>query len=199
MPYSQEPQQGSLFSLREFETPAYKVAATNYEMSAAELGRWKDKIINYQQRIRAERSPLAQDSLLDSLELSPSHCDPDLIDPFALELRPLSFWRYPDDGASAACIYFVIDSTCQLLLYVGETCRSSQRWKGAHDCKRYSDNYVYLHSSHKLPRQLGIGFWWDTPIATKPRQQLESNLIAKWKPPFNKENWQLWQTPFVGD
>jgi hypothetical protein len=58
MQYSQEPQQGSLFSLKEYESPAYKAETPNYEMSAAELGRWKDKIINYQQQIRAERSPL---------------------------------------------------------------------------------------------------------------------------------------------
>ncbi|AFY69803.1 hypothetical protein Pse7367_1514 [Thalassoporum mexicanum PCC 7367] len=196
MPYSQEPQQGSLFSLKEFDSPVYKVESTPYEMGATELGRWKDKIINYQQQLRAARSPQAQTNLL---ELVPNHCDPDAIDPFGLEPRPLSFWRYPEHGASAACIYFVIDHACGLLLYVGETCRSSTRWKGAHDCKRYADNYVYLHGSHNLTRQLGISFWWDAPIATRPRQQLESNLIAKWKPPFNRENWQLWHTPFVGD
>ncbi|WP_228061762.1 hypothetical protein [[Phormidium] sp. LEGE 05292] len=32
---------------------------------------------------------------------------------------------------------------------------------------------------------------------TKPRQQLESVLIAKWKSPFNKQNWDVWGTPFV--
>ncbi len=39
--------------------------------------------------------------------------------------------------------------------------------------------------------------WWEAPIATKPRQQLESALIAKWKSPFNKQNWDVWGTPFV--
>jgi len=33
--------------------------------------------------------------------------------------------------------------------------------------------------------------------STRPRQQLEKSLIAKWRSPFNKENWNFWGTPFV--
>ncbi|WP_196602024.1 hypothetical protein [Gloeocapsopsis dulcis] len=44
---------------------------------------------------------------------------------------------------------------------------------------------------------VSIAFWWDAPVKTKPRQQLERALIQKWRSPFNKENWTLWSTPFV--
>ena len=100
-------------------------------MSADVLVMWKFRIFTYQQRTR-ESVPPQQTTLFD---LPPSHCDPDSIDPLTLGLMPISFYRMPANSPGDACLYFVIDSAAQLLLYVGETCRSNKRWKGIHDCK----------------------------------------------------------------
>jgi hypothetical protein len=91
---------------------------------------------------------------------------------------------------------FVIDSAASLLLYVGETKRSNKRWRGTHDCKHYISSYQDLHYRYQMETAVNIGFWWDTPIERRARQQLELSLILKWRSPFNKENWELWGQPF---
>ena len=71
-------------------------------------------------------------------ELAPNPCDLDNIDPYALELHNLSFCDRPDLG-DRICLYFVIDNTLPLLLYVRETHRTpKQRWM-SHDCHSYID------------------------------------------------------------
>ncbi|WP_392530158.1 hypothetical protein [Nostoc sp. C117] len=92
-------------------------------MSADALLKWKAQIFEYQQRVR-ETKPVQQATLFD---LTPNHCDPETIDPFALHLQPMAFYRMPDDFGQAA-LYFVIDSAAELLLYVGETCQSNKRF-----------------------------------------------------------------------
>ena len=161
-------------------------------MDAQALARWKSQIYDYQQRVR-ESQPAQQTTLF---EVVSTHCDPDRIHPLSLHLRPMSFYRLPADSPGEACIYFVIDSAAQLLLYVGETCRSNKRWKGTHDCKRYIEKYQDLHYQHKLSCAVNMAFWWDAPVDTRPRQQLELALIQKWRSPFNKENWERWGQPF---
>lgn len=69
-------------------------------MDAPALVRWKSQIFGYQQRVR-ESKPAQQTALFD---LAPVHCDPDSIDPFALQLYPSEFYRLPDND-SAVCIY----------------------------------------------------------------------------------------------
>lgn len=162
-------------------------------MNSDDLVRWKAKITAYQQRAR-DNKPGQQVTLFD---LAPAHTDPDAIDPFGLSLCPMSFYRLPVDTPGDTCIYFVIDSAAVLILYVGETCRSNLRWKGLHDTKRYLSRYQELHYQHGLKTAVNIAFWWDAPVQKKPRQELELDLILKWRSPFNKENWILWGTPFV--
>ncbi|KJH70293.1 hypothetical protein UH38_18850 [Aliterella atlantica CENA595] len=160
-------------------------------MDAEALVRWKTKIAAHQQRTKENQ--LVQGTLFD---VAKAHIDPDKIDPFNLCIHPMSFYRLPVDSPGAACIYFVLDSAVELILYIGETCRSNKRWQGTHDCKRYLDNYQSLHYQHGLSSAINMAFWWDAPVQTKPRQQLELSLIQKWQPPFNKENWQRWSQPF---
>jgi hypothetical protein len=161
-------------------------------MDETALVRWKSQIYDYQQRAR-ESEPLQQTALFD---LTPAHCDPDSIDPFSLRLHPSEFYRLPDND-SEACLYFIIDNTLPILLYVGETKRTpSQRWKGVHDAKDYISNYISLHRKYKLDVAVVAAFWWDVPANTKSRQQLELALIQKWRSPFNKENWDRWGQPF---
>ena len=100
-----------------------------HQMSSDYLQEWKAKIFKHQQQARVN-VPVEQIALF---EIAPVDCDPNVINPFALPLQSLSFWRLPTDGAGDTCLYFVIDNALPLLLYVGETCCSNQRWKGVHD------------------------------------------------------------------
>jgi hypothetical protein len=161
-------------------------------MDEKTLANWKSQIFVHQQQVRTSESN-QQTSLFS---VPKSHVDPDIIDPFALQLSPLSFYRLPTDSPGDACLYFVTDMASNLLLYVGETCKSNKRWKGVHDCKRYIEKYQDLHYRYGLKTTVNIAFWWDAPVQTRPRQRLELALIQKWQPPFNKECWKYWGQPF---
>lgn len=190
-------EQGSLFSEVLQRNSRLYDSGTNYQMGSKSLQSWKEAISKYQDSITV-MIPAVQTTLFD---MPSSHCDPHAINPFKLPIQPAEFYRSPNADSGDACIYFVIDLINELqspvLLYIGETIRSHQRWKGLHDCKRYILNYRELHTMHNLPTQVVMTFWWDAPLATSPRQQLERTLIEKWRSPFNKENWSLWGTPFV--
>ena len=160
-------------------------------MDADALVQWKTRIATHQQQTK-ENQPV-QGTLFD---VAKTHVDPDKIDPFKLRPCPMSFYRLPVDSPGDACIYFVVDSAAELVLYIGETCRSNKRWKGTHDCKRYLDKYQSLHYQHGLSCAINIAFWWDAPVQKRARQQMELGLIEKWRSPFNKENWQRWSQPF---
>ncbi|MBE9212313.1 GIY-YIG nuclease family protein [Plectonema cf. radiosum LEGE 06105] len=161
-------------------------------MNAEELQRWKTQILDYQMRSRTTPAP-TQTTLI---ELAIDHCDPDKIDPLQLQMQSMAFYRIPADYPGEACLYFVIDSAANLILYVGETLRSNKRWKGVHDCKDYIASYQDLHYRYKLKTAVNIAFWWDTPTDTKKRLSLEQALIQKWRSPFNKEMWRVWGQPF---
>jgi hypothetical protein len=165
------------------------------DMQPDALDAWKRRVFHYQQRVREQPSP--QQGALFELEDSPGAIA-DHLNPFALPRQNTEFWRWRATDSGVSALYFVIDETLPLLLYVGETVKSNQRWKGEHDCKRYLDNYRMVHYAHQLPTQLNIAFWPDAPTATRPRQHLESALIYRWRSPFNKENWTFWGTPFTG-
>jgi hypothetical protein len=173
-------------------------------LAQKELIDWKQRIAQFQAAVKVE--PISeQGSLLDiSLGLGngPQENalnDAETIDPFALAQQNTEFWRWQFDDSGVAALYFVIDYEVNLLLYVGETVKSNQRWKGEHDCKRYLMNYREAHYLHEMSSQLGIAFWPYAPTERRPRQKLESALIRKWRAPFNKENWEFWGTPFVGE
>jgi hypothetical protein len=186
-----EPNQLELFSQVQLKsTPADR--PDTLLMDSAALVRWKSDIATHQQRARESKSAF-QGTLFD---LAPVHIAPDLIDPFSLRLCPMSFYRLPADGSGEATIYFLIDSAAELVLYIGETCRSNLRWKGEHDCKRYIEKYIDLHYRHGLKTAVNMAFCWDAPVQARLRQQLELNLIKRWRSPFNKENWTLWGRPF---
>jgi len=195
-------QQASLFAGHEYRSfkGSLRDSGVSYGMGAASLQVWKEAIANYQHSALSA-SPTTQTSLF---ELPAHHCDPDAINPFALSFHPAEFYRLPAMDSGDACIYFVIDRLASItkttrspiLLYIGETCRSSKRWQGVHDCKRYVTNYRELHHTHSIPTQIVMSFWWDAPSKSSQRQKLERSLITKWRSPFNKENWQTWGTPF---
>lgn len=164
-------------------------------MDAEALTTWKTTIANHQQQTRTNKA-LTQGTLF---ELPSPRYDPEAIDPFTLPQVAMSFYEMPVSDSGSPCIYFVIDAAVPLLLYVGETVASSQRWKGVHYCKDYIQEYISLHRKYKMNVAVNASFEWDAPRSRKPRQALEQMLIQKWKPPFNKEMWDLWGQPFKAD
>lgn len=180
-------EQLNLFGNTEYKT----LRTTKPVMDAEYLQQWKSQVFNYQQQVR-ESKPPQQVTLFD---VAPSHCNPDNIDPFKLQLQSMAFYRMPDYYGQAA-LYFIIDSAAEILLYVGETKHSNKRWKGVHDCKEYIGSYQELHYKYNIITAVNIAFWWDAPVDRKPRQELEQKLIQKWRSPFNKEMWELWGQPF---
>ena len=181
-------------ALQEARYSTFKNQQPAVQLGAEALRSWKERVFRYQQQVQT--SPrLEQGTLFD---LAPAHTDPDAIEPFSLPQQNTEFWRWKETEQGVAALYFVIDYTLPILLYVGETVKSNQRWKGEHDCKRYLFNYVSAHRPHDLSVSVNIGFWPHAPGETRPRQQLESKLIYKWRSPFNKENWEFWGTPFIG-
>jgi len=163
-------------------------------MPLAELQTWKQRVAQFQQQVRSTPAA-AQGSLFAGLsEPSPA----ETIDPFTLPPQNAEFWRGQCQESGVPALYFVVDYEANVLLYVGETIKSNQRWKGVHDCKRYILNYVEAHRVHQATATVNIGFWPHAAADRKARQTLESKLIYKWRSPFNKENWSFWSTPFVG-
>lgn len=164
------------------------------ELAIAELQSWKQRIHNWQQAILT--TPVVEQASLFELPTDASPAD--TVDPFTLPQRNAEFWRGQFQESGVPALYFVVDQEVPILLYVGETIKSNQRWKGEHDCKRYILNYIAAHRPHNLTLAVNIGFWPHAPSDRKARQSLELELIRKWKSPFNKENWSFWNTPFVG-
>ncbi|MBD2257165.1 GIY-YIG nuclease family protein [Pseudanabaena sp. FACHB-2040] len=164
------------------------------DIPPAELQDWKRRILDFQQAVQA--APQAEQGSLFSAWEAPNPVD--ALDPFTLPQRNAEFWRGQFSESGVPALYFVVDHELPILLYVGETIKSNQRWKGEHDCKRYILNYIAAHRPHDLPVSVNIGFWPFAPCDRKARQSLESDLICRWRSPFNKENWTFWSTPFVG-
>ncbi|MGB3312766.1 MAG: GIY-YIG nuclease family protein [Nodosilinea sp.] len=160
---------------------------------ADELQGWKQRVAQFQATVRSGPA-IAQGSLFDLAEASPAST----LDPFTLSPQNAEFWRGQFQESGVPALYFVVDHEADLLLYVGETVKSNQRWKGVHDCKRYILSYVAAHRSHSLAVAVNIGFWPHAERDRKARQTLELELIQRWRSPFNKENWATWSTPFVG-
>jgi hypothetical protein len=187
-----------LFSVQE-ERGIYNpgpVRKPELAMEQENLEDWKQAIASYQQEIRIHQP--TEQGMLFSMERTTAN--PEAIDPFYLKLHNFFFFERPASHLPAQpCIYFVIDIAVPLILYIGETNKANQRWKGVHDCKRYVLNYRHLHHRYGLKTAINTAFYWETPAATRPRQKLESALIYKWRSPFNKENWEFWGTPFIGE
>jgi hypothetical protein len=166
----------------------------------------KHQLLEWQQRLASHQSPLfaaaakglTSDTAQGSLFESPRPTSLALsLNPLALAAQHLQFWRWPQPQHQGAAVYFVLDQPPHrpepLLLYVGETCRADQRWKGEHDCKGYLAAYGEALQQVGLGSQLNIRFWSDAPAQVKPRRALEQELIRHWLPRAR------WATPFTTD
>ncbi len=170
-------------------------------LCASELQSWKQRLVNFQTQLQAAPQP-TQGSLFSTADVEPTDQPLNSIKPFELRRQNTEFWRWQFDDVGVPAMYFVIDYAATeqndpLLLYIGETIKSNQRWKGVHDCKRYLTNYQQAHYDATLKSELAIAFWPQAPTDRQARQKLESQLIYKWRSPFNKENWRYWNTPFI--
>ncbi|MCP9833450.1 MULTISPECIES: GIY-YIG nuclease family protein [unclassified Cyanobium] len=170
---------------------------------------WQGRLAAHQGPLYAEAAPAGATPLLQG-QLFPVAADPGdpqalsrHFDPLSLSPQSLSFWRWPRLPQRGAAVYLVMDRPPQLpaplLLYVGETGRADQRWKGDHDCKGYLAAYGEALARVGLEARPSIRFWWDVPAAVSPRRALEQALIRRWLPPFNKETRERWATPFTAD
>lgn len=189
-------EQKSLFSVAELSGIRYGQRVEPMPMSQEALQAWKQRVWQFQQQVTI--APTSEQGNL--FQSSPSVVEvAETIAPFTLPQQNTQFWRWKAEDTGVAAFYFVIDYELPILLYVGETMKSNQRWKGEHGCKRYIDNYISAHRQSDEAIAVGIAFYHLAPTETRPRQQLESALIYKWRSPFNKQNWTLWGTPFVGE
>lgn len=188
---SSQPQQLSLFEPSANYQLEKKQAPVDFVMSKSFLEQWKKRIYSYQQEQIFNQGQ--QTNLInDNNKIS----EVESFDPFSLKTHTDQFYDLPDYSLSESCLYFILDTHYSLLLYVGETKRSpGQRWIN-HDCKSYIQRYIELHRQYNLPVLIRSAFWWSVPEARKVRQQLEKELILKWRSPFNKESWQWWGQPF---
>jgi hypothetical protein len=100
------------------------------EIAPEALQAWQQKVRQFQQKVVVS-IPTTQTSLFD---LMPMVADADSVDPLKLPQQNTQFWRWRAEDAGVSALYFVIDYEIDLLLYVGETVKSNQRWKGEHDC-----------------------------------------------------------------
>ena len=192
-------EQPSLLSYSEQQAArfsGYVSENTSFGLTAAELNAWQQRILQFQKNV-PQTDSAAQGTLFALTQTADSEIAAD-IDPFGLPQENIEFWRQSVEDEGISALYFVIDYRWPILLYVGETVKSNQRWKGMHDCKRYVSHYLTTHNQLALSTQVNISFWRNAPSDRRARQQLERSLIHRWRSPFNKENWDFWGTPFVG-
>ncbi|MGQ9867022.1 MAG: GIY-YIG nuclease family protein [Pseudanabaenaceae cyanobacterium] len=152
------------------------------------LRAWQQRVARFQRTLRQGPPPQQTDLFGDR--------PPRLPDPWELPHQPEEFYQHRSDRGEP-CLYFVLDGALPAVLYIGQTGALHRRWQGDHDCKRYIANYRRCHQHHNLPLTLTFAFWWDVPASASARRQVERQAIAHWQSPFNKENWQIWQVPFV--
>lgn len=181
-----------------FDAPSpYRVARAEHQrFDQRGLIQWKERIFSYQQRIKGIQSPQQQ----TLFAIAPDQASPDHLDPFSLSYHSSLFWRQKVSGYSGekrqGCLYFILDQTGPLLLYVGETkLTAHHRWRGTHDCKEYILRYLELHRRYQVETAV-VSAFYPLSLPKKVLQTWEQALILKWRSPFNKECWQYWGQPF---
>jgi len=196
--------QGHLFASAQAGLAPGADAMVQLPLLRQQLLAWQNRLAQHQGPLFADgdgrgNADAAQQGLLFGPP-SPASMAADRFAPLALQPQPLSFWRWPQPQVSGAALYVVLDRpadlTHPLLLYIGETARAEQRWKGEHDCKQYLAAYGETLQQLGLAPRLSISFWSDVPCQTRARRQLEQTLIRRWLPAFNKETRGRWATPF---
>ena len=200
--------QGELFPATAMAAVSGSPPTPELPLLREQLLAWQGRLADHQRRLHARSGgaavPLLQGQLFSGPEDPADPCErARSFDPLVLSPQSLSFWRWPRSPHRGAALYLVMDRPSQLtvplLLYVGETGRADQRWKGDHDCKSYLAAYGESLARVGLEARLSIRFWCDVPEEVVPRRALEQAMIRHWLPPFNKETRDRWATPFTAD
>ena len=208
--------QGDLFAAADAAEAGVAGASPSPELPLLrqQLLAWQGRLAEHQGPLYAEATaggttsggaaPLLQGQLFpDAADPADAQAVARNFDPLRLSPQSLSFWRWPRLPQRGAALYLVMDRPpglpVPLLLYVGETGRADQRWKGDHDCKGYLAAYGEALARVGLEARPSIRFWSYVPAAVSPRRALEQALIRRWLPPFNKETRERWATPFTAD
>ncbi|MCS7031292.1 MAG: GIY-YIG nuclease family protein [Gloeomargarita sp. SKYG116] len=188
-----KPEQINLFDGQQWRAMSapgvYRTGLPPLDWSLEQLQDWKQAVIRYQQN----------QTVFIQGDFWTQHTSATLplIDPFTLGSESDRFFRFPSRFHQGdPCIYFVLDRAAPLILYIGETVNSRQRWQGHHDCKTYLRHYLNAHRRYGLTTQICWTFYWEVPWQTRPRKQLEQALIQQWLPPFNQESWSRWGAPW---
>ncbi|WP_143288216.1 sigma-70 family RNA polymerase sigma factor [Calothrix rhizosoleniae] len=150
------------------------------------LNYWKSKIAAYQQQVR--------DMLVDITSLDSSL---ETIDPWNLELTPISGYKKLGDRLDNTCLYFVLDVAAGLILYIGAVQHRNKELVSTHKCKFDVENYTLLHNRYDLPTEVNIAWCWDIHMENQALPSLLETLVKQWKSPFNKENRHNWGQPFA--
>lgn len=196
--------QGDLFGPQAPLPLGTSPAAPELPLQRHQLEQWQQRLSAFQRPLfeaagASAPAPATQADLFAHADVGPGALAAALA-PLTLTPQHLQFWRWPSPPQRGAALYVVIDQpphlASPLLLYVGETGRAEQRWKGEHDCKDYLAAYGEASASVGLTGRLSIRFWFDVPSAVRPRRALEQALIQRWQPPFNKETRRRWSSPF---
>ncbi len=202
------PRQGDLFAAQPWGQAEAAALEPELPLLQHQLTAWQGRLAQHQAPLFAASTLSSSDQqgvLLSVEQLSVGQEGlaelAQRFDPLALQPQPLSFWRWPNPVLRGAALYVVLDRPAglehPLVLYIGETGRAEQRWKGEHDCKDYLAAYGEALQKANLTSRLSIGFWGDVPSQTRPRRTLETALIRRWLPAFNKETRGRWATPFT--
>ena len=196
------PRQGNLFeAAAQPPLAGESTQAAALPLNAEQLLSWQRSLASFQAPLFAGAADATRQGEL--FRACGGRDEAGAINPLRLRAQTLHFWRWPEAPQQGAALYFVLDTPSSeqppLLLYVGETARADQRWKGEHDCKQYLAAYSEAIGRAGLSCQLSIRFWLDVPGTVRARRHLEQALIRRWQPPFNKETRQRWATPFTAD
>lgn len=174
-------EQNSLFSAKDLAGSYTTGRKPHLELSPEALQQWKQRVLKFQSDVIVGAAASQGNLFGDVLGIT---LNADSLNPMALPRQNSQFWRWKAEDAGVSALYFVFDygvDGSPLLLYTGETIKANQRWKGEHGCKHYLLNYQQAHYHYSLPTEIGIAFWQDAPVQTKARQQLERDLILKWR------------------
>ena len=179
-----------------FPSAKYKSKRSrNNALSESELQHWKSQILNYQNKTRTSL-PIEQTTLF---YLPSSHYDFDKIDPLMLELKSIALYQKLINYPKKSCLYFVVDSVANIILYLGVILRSGKSRQKEHGFKEYIESYQSSHQEYGLQTAIKIGYMSDIPQRKEAIQELKLYLIYKWRSPFNQENWTKWGQPFGKD
>ena len=110
-------------NLFDTNSSSLKSRKPSFVMDKEALIKWKQRVFKYQNQVRNSQPP--QQQTLFEMPKTSWHSVDD-IKPFELKIHSCLFWKLPEprhqfaDETMNGCLYFIIDNTSPIILYVGE-------------------------------------------------------------------------------